>query len=213
MIYAVPGTPAPPSAPTPPTPAASTAKGPSINVDEPWRNTQPKPGPATSLQLATPTTATLPNGLTLILSETHEVPIVAANLVFRGGSDSNPPDKPGLANFAGAMLDEGTSTRNALAIADELARLGASLGTGSSMDSMTVSARSLAANFPATLDLLADVTLRPAFPPTRSIASGRAARAVQQRDNPAALVGTIAMQAVYGTRHPYGFAESALRPR
>ena len=30
---------------------------------------------------------------------------------------------------------------------------------------------------------------------------------MQQRDNPAALVGTIAMQAVYGTRHPYGFTE------
>jgi zinc protease len=107
------------------------------------------------------------------------------------------------------MLDEGTSTRNALAIADELARLGASLGTGSSMDSMTVSARSLAANFPATLDLLADVTLRPAFP-ADEIDRQRAQRLgqlVQQRDNPAALVGTIAMQAVYGTRHPYGFAE------
>jgi zinc protease len=48
VIYAVPGTPAAPSGPpTPPAPAASTAKGPSINVDEPWRNTQPKPGPAT----------------------------------------------------------------------------------------------------------------------------------------------------------------------
>jgi len=210
VVYAVPGTPAPPSGPpTPPAPAASTAKGPSINVDEPWRKTRPKPGPAASLQLATPTTATLPNGLTLILSEKHEVPIVAANLVFRGGSDSNPPDKAGLANFAAAMLDEGTSTRNALAIADELARLGASLGTGSSMDSMTVSARSLATNFPATLDLVADVTLRPAFP-ADEIDRQRAQRLgqlVQQRDNPAALVGTIAMQAVYGTRHPYGFAE------
>jgi zinc protease len=113
------------------------------------------------------------------------------------------------------MLDEGTSTRNALAIADELARLGASLGTGSSMDSMTVSARSLAANFPATLDLLADVTLRPAFP-ADEIDRQRAQRLgqlVQQRDNPAALVGTIAMQAVYGTRHPTASPKSALRPR
>jgi zinc protease len=107
------------------------------------------------------------------------------------------------------MLDEGTSTRNALAIADELARLGASLGTGSSMDSMTVSARSLAKNFPAAMDLVADVTLRPSFP-ADEIDRQRAQRLgqlVQQRDNPAALVGTIAMQAAYGSRHPYGFAE------
>jgi zinc protease len=212
IIYAVPGTPAaPPNPPTPPAPSAAAGQkpGPSINTDEPWRKTQPKPGAAKPLQLATPTTATLPNGLTLILSEKHEVPIVAASLVFRGGSDSNPADKPGLANFTAAMLDEGTSTRNALAIADELARLGASLGTASSMDSMTVSARSLAKNFPAAMDLVADVTLRPSFP-ADEIDRQRAQRLgqlVQQRDNPAALVGTVAMQAAYGTRHPYGFAE------
>jgi zinc protease len=77
------------------------------------------------------------------------------------------------------------------------------------MDAMNVSARSLAKNFPATLDLVADVTLRPSFP-ADEIERQRAQRLgqlVQQRDNPAALVGTIAMQAVYGTRHPYGFAE------
>jgi zinc protease len=211
IVHAVPGTPAALS--QLPSSAAGKegrgAAGEAVNVDEPWRNQQPKAGPAKTLQLTTPATATLPNGLTLILSEKHEVPIVAANLVFRGGSDSNPADKPGLANFAAAMLDEGTSTRNALAIADQLAQLGASLGTGSSMDSMTVSARSLAKNFPATLALVADVSLRPSFP-ADEIERQRAQRLgqlVQQRDNPSALVGTIAMQAVYGTSHPYGFSE------
>jgi zinc protease len=211
IVHAVPGTPAalsqlPSSAAAKPAPGAA---GEAVNADEPWRNQQPKAGPAKPLQLATPTTATLPNGLTLILSEKHEVPIVAANLVFRGGSDSNPADKAGLANFTAAMLDEGTASRNALAIADELARLGASLGTGSSMDAMTVSARSLAKNFPATLDLVADVTLRPAFP-AEEIERQRAQRLgqlVQQRDNPAALVGQIAMQAVYGAGHAYGYSE------
>src|SRR6185436_8166259 len=72
VVYAVPGTPAIP-APAPATaaqaPSGPQAAGPSINADEPWRNQQPKPGPAQPLQLATPTTVTLPNGLTLILSE------------------------------------------------------------------------------------------------------------------------------------------------
>jgi zinc protease len=211
-VYAVPGTPAAPSGPPPP-PAASTAgaqaPGPSINADEPWRNTRPAAGPATPLQLTTPVSEPLRNGLTLILSEKHEVPIVAASLVFRGGSDSNPLDTPGLANFAAAMLDEGTATRNALGIADQLAQLGASLGTGSSMDSMNVSARSLAKNFPATLDILADVALHPAFPADeieRQRAS-RLAQLVQQRDNPGQLVAAITMNALYGPRHPYGFSE------
>src|SRR5262249_16165593 len=53
------------------------------------------------------------------------------------------------------------------------------------------------------------VTLRPAFPADeieRQRAS-RLAQLVQQRDNPAALVGQIAMQAVYGAAHPYGYSE------
>ncbi len=66
------------------------------------------------------------NGLTLILNERAELPVVAASLVFKTGSDANPLDKPGLANFVAAMLDEGTPTRNALQIADEVAQLGAS---------------------------------------------------------------------------------------
>ena len=70
-------------------------------------------------------------GSTLILDERHELPIVAANLVLKTGSDANPLDKPGLASFTAAMLDEGTATRNALQIADDVAQLGASLGTGS----------------------------------------------------------------------------------
>ena len=90
--------------------------------------------------------------------------IVAAQLVFKTGSDANPLDKPGLANFTSAMLDEGTSTRNALQIADELARLGGSLSTGSTMDATTVNIRSLSSTFPAMLNLMADVVLRPSFP-------------------------------------------------
>ena len=61
-----------------------------------------------------------------------------ANLVVRTGSDANPLDKPGLANFTAAMLDEGTATRNALQIADQLAQIGASLGTRSTMDASFV---------------------------------------------------------------------------
>jgi zinc protease len=56
---------------------------------------------------------------------------------------------------------------------------------------------------------VADVTLRPAFP-ADEIDRQRAQRLgqlVQQRDNPAALVGQIAMQAVYGGAHPYGYSE------
>jgi hypothetical protein len=50
------------------------------------------------------------------------------------------PVTAGSGEFRGAMLDEGTTTRNTTQIADEVARLGGSLTTCSSMDASTVSA-------------------------------------------------------------------------
>jgi zinc protease len=214
VLQAVPGQPQAAAASTPaPTLAApgvaQTQGGEAINADEPWRLEMPKPGPAPALQLATPVSATLPNGLTLILSERRGLPIVSANLVFRTGSGANPADKPGLANFMSAMLDQGTATRTAPQIADELARLGASLTTSSTMDATTVSARSLSKNLAATLDLVADVALRPAFP-AMEIDRQRAQRlgqVVQQRDNPAQVAAQVQAAALYGAGHPYGYSE------
>jgi len=211
VLHAIPGTPAPvPPVATPPAPQSAQGAGAeAINADEPWRNEMPKAGTATTLRLPTPQSVTLSNGLTVLLSERPGMPIVAANLVLKTGSDANPLDKPGLANFVAAMLDEGTTARNALQIADDLSQLGASLNTNSSMDATTISARSLSKNFAATLDILADVALHPSFPAAevdRQRAS-RLAQLVQQRDNPAQVAAQVTAAALYGTRHPYGYSE------
>ncbi len=210
VMHVVPGEPAPaPQVPTPPAVAASQSGGESINPDEPWRNQVPRAGAARPLQLATPVSAKLANGLTLILSERRGLPIVASNLVLRTGSDANPLDKPGTANFVAAMLDEGTAKRNALQIADDVSRLGASLGTSSSMDATTISARSLTKNFPATLEILSDVVLNPSFP-AEEIERQRASRLaglIQQRDNPAQVAAQVTAAVLYGPKHPYGYSE------
>ncbi len=210
VVHAVPGQPDPlPEVPVT-RPAASEEDAESVNAEEPWRYQMPSPAPARTAELPTPQTATLSNGLTLILEDRRGgVPIVAANLVFRTGSDANPLERPGLANFVAAMLTEGTATRSALQIADELAQLGASLNTSSSMDSTTVSARSLSKNIATMLDLMADVALRPSFPleEIERQRASRLAQIVQQRDNPAQLAAHVASAALYGSRHPYGFPE------
>jgi zinc protease len=72
-----------------------------------------------------------------------------------------------------------------------------------------VSGRSLAKNFGATLDLMADVALRPQFPQAeidRQRAS-RLASLLQQRENPAQVAAQVAAAALYGPKHPYGFSE------
>ena len=218
VVHAVPGE--PPAAAQVPTPAAAAeaaaakpstpgAGAQAVNGDEPWRANQPKAAAAKPVQLPTPESATLANGLTLLLNERRGLPVVAASVVLRTGSDANPLDKPGLANFVAAMLDEGTASRSALQIADRVAQFGASLGTGSSMDATTITGRSLSKNFGALLDLMADVTLRPSFP-AEELDRQRAQRLgqlVQMRDNPGQVAGVVTALVLYGDKHPYGFSE------
>jgi zinc protease len=218
VVHAVPGN--VPSAAAPPaaTGAAArqgTAATPSeggaeaVNGDEPWRLRKPEPAAVRTVELPAPATATLSNGLTLMLDERHNLPVVSANLVFKTGSGANPLDRPGLANFVSEMLDEGTSTRNALRIADELANLGAALGSGSTMDATTVTGRSLTRSFPELLALMADVTLRPSFP-AEEIERQRAQRLgqlVQARDDPSQVASLVTSRVLYGDRHPYGYSE------
>ena len=211
VVHVIKGTPNLSSPPTPPATQSKPGQGAeSVNADEPWRKNQPAaPATRTYMQVPTPESITLSNGLTVMLAPRRGLPVVAANLVIKTGSDSNPPDAPGLANFTAAMLTQGTKTRNALQIADDTAQLGATLTATSTMDASTLSTRSLKKNFAAALDQLADVALNPSFP-AEELERQRTARLgqlAQQRANPQALAATIVANVLYGEKHPYGFAE------
>jgi zinc protease len=180
-----------------------------INSEEAWRRLPPKAGPAPKFTLPQGESFKLPNGLTIIHHYNPALPLVAAELVVKSGSDANPDDQPGLAGFTAQMLQEGTATRSAPRIADEIAQLGAFLGSASTADASTVSLLSLRSTFEQALDVLADVVLHPAFP-TAEVERQRAARLgdlSQQRDDPALVAAVAASGALYGPHHPYGYGQ------
>jgi len=107
------------------------------------------------------------------------------------------------------MLDQGTASRSALQIADQVAQLGASLRTTSTMDSTQTRGTSLRRNFEGLLELIADVNRHPSFP-AQEIERQRASRLgslAQQRETPSAVANVAMFAALYGTSHPYGYAE------
>ncbi len=187
--------------------AAAAPASDSPNADEPWRATQPKPAALRAARIAVPQSFQLPNGLTVIMLPQTTSPVVSANLVLKTGNDRNPIDKPGLASFTTAVLDQGTITRNALQLADEAAQIGATLNASTTTDASTVTTSSLTRNFPAALNLLADVALHPSFPQeeVERIRAARLADLVQQRSNPALVAANVTSAALYGREHPYGF--------
>ena len=181
----------------------------SVNADAPWRNTPPVAARSRPLTVRVPTSFRLANGLTVLLNERPGLPVVSASLVIKTGSGANPAGKPGLANFTAAMLAEGTTTRTSPEIADEAARLGGTLRTASSVDSMQVSTTSLTRTFPQFLALLADVVRHPGFPAeeVERQRANRLAQLVQQRDNANQISSALTAAALYGASHPYGYTE------
>jgi zinc protease len=199
-----------PSVPSSPKPESTAHPGgESVNEDTAWRSAPPKPGPARPMTVPVPKSFRLANGMTVLLNERPGLPIVSATLVFKTGSGANPVDKPGLANFTAAMLTNGTTSRSALQIADQVAQLGGTLNTSSTMDAAQAAGGSLTRTFPQMLALIADVVRHPSFPEEeieRQRAS-RLAQLVQQRENPNQIAGAVLAAALYGRSSPYGYTE------
>lgn len=198
--------------PTPKAEQKDTARsgGQAVNADAEWRKEQPKPGAASLLHLPVPEQFKLSNGLTLLYSERPGLPLMAASLVFRAGSGANPVDRPGLASITARMLQQGTTTRSALQIADRAADLGATLGSRASADASSISTHSLSRNFPDALELLADVALHPSFPQAEieRVRSERLAALVQEKDDPNSVAFRVAAAALYGAHHTYGYPDT-----
>jgi zinc protease len=140
------------------------AKQMTTSQTEDFRKQAPAPLTAKPLNIPKPFETVLPNGLRVVILEEKRLPLVSYRLAFRTGSANNPPDMPGLMNIMSGLLNEGTETRSSKEIADEIARMGATLGAGSNSDYTTVAASALAMYQDQILALLADIALHPSFP-------------------------------------------------
>ncbi len=209
VVHGVPGTPlAEPEVPIT-KPKHASAKAQPINADEPWRRQVPKAGPAPAISLPVAQSFKLANGLTVIHHHNPALPLVAAELVIKAGASANPAGHPGLAGFTASMLDEGTATRSAPQIADELAQLGASFSAASGAETSRLSLLSLKKNFAGALDVLADVARNPSFPDAeveRQRAS-RLAELGQHLEDASAVADIVGSAVLYGDQHPFGYVE------
>ncbi|MDP2368419.1 M16 family metallopeptidase [Rhodoferax sp.] len=208
VVHAMPGAQVlAPEVPTPPSPLATKAsERESLNADEPWRRRQPAARALPAMKLPLANRFTLANGLTVVHSPKPGVPLVSAELVLRAGQSANPATHAGLAGFTAAMLQEGTQTRSALAVAAQTADLGASLVSLSGREETRVELGSLKSAFAPALALLADVVLNPAFDAAEieRVKKTRLAALLQQRENAAQLASLVANQAFFGDAHPLG---------
>jgi zinc protease len=181
-----------------------------LAAQAPNRSRAPEPGAPPALKLPSIQKRQLSNGLPVWIVELHEVPVVQANLVVLSGSGDDPAGKFGIANLTASMLLEGAGSRSALELADAVDFLGADLVANSSSDVSAVRLHVPVARLADALPIMADVALRPTFPPDE-LQRQRAERlttVIQARDDPETIGQLAFARVLYGTTHRYGTAQA-----
>jgi zinc protease len=175
---------------------ATAAKAPEI----------PSPGLAVAAHFPATQTATLSNGMKVILAERHDAPIITLNLVLNEGRSSDPQTLPGLAAVEADSLLDGTLNLDALALDERLGALGATLGARADVDFTQVTMSAFSARLDPSLALLADTLLHPGFRDA-DVARRKSLEiaAVRQiKNDPRSSAFRIASFLTYGADHPYG---------
>jgi zinc protease len=165
----------------------------------------PKAGPDPKFALPPIEKVKLSNGMDLWMVEQHELPIVSMNMVFRTGSSNEPDNRTGVAQITSQLLDDGTATRSAADIANQLQSIGANLNSGGGWDSTNVGMQTLTRNLDKAIEIYADVVQNPSFPATE-LESQRGRLLVglrQQKANPNAISDVVYNKVLYGS-HAYG---------
>ena len=169
-----------------------------------FRSQAPAPLPPRPISIPTPRETTLPNGLSLVVVEDNRLPLISYRLAFRVGGAFDPPDLPGLTDLLAGLLPEGTESKTSKQIADEVARMGASLSAGATSDYTIVAASTLSQFNEAVLALMAEVILEPSFPENEvSLAKQNTKESLrQQRAQPSFLASEMVARVMFGN-HPY----------
>ncbi len=175
---------------------------------------RPRPSPPTApagpLALAIPRTvsrlvdyrpkrSTLPNGLRLLSERRPGTGVVALDLYCDAGVVREL--RPGLAHLTARLREEGTRSRSAEALAEAVEDIGGTLEVHPTGASLRVRAEDL----PLAVEVLADLTLRPAFPADMvPVVRKRIASEIRaDRDDPAYRAGLLFLNLIYG-EHPFG---------
>ncbi|MDD3580140.1 MAG: pitrilysin family protein [Desulfobacca sp.] len=148
----------------------------------------------------------LSNGLVWLFSEQSDLPLVTLELLIKAGVLQEPQGKAGLANLTAALLLNGTKTRTATQISEEIDFLGAKLGASGGQDYAVIKLTVLKKNLSAALELCQDILLHPTF------ALAEIARKVErlkgqlqsEQDEPRMVAARAFCRALYGA-HPYGY--------
>jgi len=175
-----------------------------------WPSEQPpRPLAARDIRFPPYEIQTLPNGLQVVAVLHHELPAVTMRLLVRVGAASDPKDKLGLARLMASLLDQGTTTKSAQEVNDQIDFIGGSMSATAGTDLTYANIVVMKDSFETGMRMLSDMARHPAF------AQSELDRQRQQTlsslqvslEDPDYVANSVFDRLVYGF-HPYGMPDS-----
>ncbi len=150
--------------------------------------------------------ARLANGIEVVYARRQAVPVTRVAVEFDAGIAADPADRLGTQALMLNLLEEGTTSLNSIQLAEAQERLGASVGTGASIDRTAVSLIAMTPALGPSLDLLADVIRNPAFQPSEveRLRQQQLAGIAEELTEPGSIAARALPGLLYGNQHPYG---------
>ncbi len=166
----------------------------------------PPAGPDPNFKLPSIQKTKLSNGMELWVVPQKELPIVSMNLVMNSGSAANPEAREGLADITADMLTNGTKSRSATDISNQLQSIGASFNVSAGWDSTEARMQTLTRHLDTALSIYSDVLMNPSFSADEleTLRKRRLIGFKQIQDSPAAIASIAYSKLLYGTGHQYG---------
>jgi zinc protease len=149
--------------------------------------------------------ATLPGGMKLLGVEYDRVPWLSLTFMAKRGAETDPPDKPGVADWAAELLTLGTARRSQLELVETIESRGAMLDARSGWDAAMVNLEGLAEDFSELMAIMAEVVQTPGFPEDEFplLKERRRAELVHQQDDPREVANLRYLKLFFGDS-PYG---------
>ncbi len=144
------------------------------------------------------------NGLTVLIVNQPSLPIVTVNVLVKAGAVHDPDAKAGLSYMVARMLDEGTQTRSATQIAEQIEYIGGELSAEGGEDVASARLRILRKDVDIGFALLADILMHPKFA-DKEVARVRnelVGFLQSEKDEPG-IIATKAFNEIVFKGHPY----------
>jgi len=148
----------------------------------------------------------LANGMPIVLVERHSLPLVNVAIQFDAGYAADAGGKLGRSSFTMDMLNEGTTSKDALEIAALTENLGANLGFNTDLDVSTASVSALKKNLDESIALMSDIIKNPTFPQAEidRLRKQWLSGIEQEQNRPVQLALRNLPPLLYGSDHSYG---------